>query len=70
MNKEEALEKVFKIDYTQLVPSTLFKSEIYFLTIEEFEQLRKHMEISDIQMSVNNYDTIIISNMIFKNQIN
>jgi hypothetical protein len=70
MNKEEALEKVFKIDYTQLVPSTLFKSEIYFLTIEEFEQLRKHMEISDYQMSVNNYDTIIISNMIFKNQIN
>jgi hypothetical protein len=66
MEKKEALEKTLSMDYTQLVPSTTLKSELFLLTNDEFEQLRKHINISDYQMSENDYDTIIICNRIFK----
>lgn len=66
MKNKEALEKVLNMDYTQLVPSTILKSELYFLTNDEFEELRKHMNITDYQMSENDYNTIIICNQIFK----
>jgi hypothetical protein len=66
MEKKEALEQTLSMDYTKLVPSTINKSELFLLTNDEFEQLRKHMNISDYQMSENNYDTIIICNRIFK----
>jgi hypothetical protein len=67
MEKKEVLEQTLSMDYTKLVPSTIYKSELFLLTNDEFEQLRKHMNISDYQMSENNYDTIIICNRIFKN---
>ncbi len=72
MEKKEALEKTLGMDYTQLVPSTTMKSELFLLTNDEFEQLRKYINISDYQMSENDYDTIIICNRIFKksNQLN
>jgi hypothetical protein len=66
MEKKEVLEQTLGMDYTKLVPSTINKSELFLLTNDEFEQLRKHMNISDYQMSENNYDTIIICNRIFK----
>lgn len=66
MEKKEALEKTLSMDYTQLVPSTTLKSELFLLTNDEFEKLRKHVNITDYQMSENNYDTIIICNRIFK----
>jgi hypothetical protein len=66
MEKKEALEQTLSMDFTKLVPSTINKSELFLLTNDEFEQLRKHMNISDYQMSENNYDTIIICNKIFK----
>lgn len=66
MEKKEALEKALSMDYIKLVPSTTLKSELFLLTNDEFEQLRKHINISDYQMSENDYDTIIICNRIFK----
>jgi len=66
MEKKEALEQTLSMDFTKLVPSTINKSELFLLTNDEFEQLRNHMNISDYQMSENNYDTIIICNRIFK----
>jgi hypothetical protein len=66
MEKKEVLEQTLGMDYTKLVSSTINKSELFLLTNDEFEQLRKHMNISDYQMSENNYDTIIICNKIFK----
>ena len=62
MGKREVLEKTLSMDYTQLVPSTTLKSELFLLTNDEFEQLRKHINITDYQMSENDYDTIIICN--------
>lgn len=62
----ENIEELLKIDNTQLVPSKIFKSELSLLSNEDFEKLRKHMCISDYQMSESGYDTIIISNKIFK----
>ena len=66
MEKREALEKTLSMDYTQLVPSTTLKSELFLLTNDEFEQLRKHINITDYQISEDDYDTIIICNRIFK----
>lgn len=66
MEKKEALEQTLGMDYTQLVPSKTLKSELFLLTNDEFEQLRKHINITDYQMSENDYDTIIICNRIFK----
>ena len=66
MEKKEELEKTLSMDYTQLVPSTTLKSELFLLTNDEFEKLRKHINITDYQMSENDYDTIIICNRIFK----
>jgi hypothetical protein len=66
MEKKEALEQILSMDYTQLVPSKTFKSELFLLTNDEFEQLRKHINITDYQISENDYDTIIIWNRIFK----
>jgi hypothetical protein len=66
MEKKEVLEQTLGMDFTKLVPSTINKSELFLLTNDEFEQLRNHMNISDYQMSENNYDTIIICNKIFK----
>ena len=60
------IDKILATDPFKLVPSTSFKGDIYFLSKTEFEQLRKHISISDYTMNENNYDTIIIGNMIFK----
>lgn len=66
MNK---LEEILAIDPFKLTPSTSFKGDLYFLSKTEFEKLRKHISISDYSMSENEYDTIIIANMIFKYDI-
>jgi hypothetical protein len=62
----ENIEELLQIDNKQLVPSKIFKSELSLLSNEDFEKLRKHMGISDYQMSESDYDTIIIFNKIFK----
>lgn len=66
MEKKEALEQTLGMDYTQLIPSTSMKSELFLLTNDEFEKLRKHINITDYQIVENDYDTIIICNRIFK----
>lgn len=64
MENKKALEEALSMDYSQLVPSKLFKSELFFLTHDEFEILSKH--ITDGRVSEDDYDTIIICNRIFK----
>lgn len=39
MGKREVLEKTLSMEYTQLVPSTTLKSELFLLTNDEFEHL-------------------------------
>lgn len=67
-NNKELLNKVLSMDYTELVPSRTFKGELYILNDEEFDMLRKHIKINDLDLLENNYDTIIISNIIFKKE--
>ncbi len=67
MNKEDQLKNILEIDFTKLTPSSFYKSELFLLSDDEFNQLRNHLCISDYQMSENNYDTINIGNKIFKN---
>lgn len=66
MEKKEALEKTLSMDYTQLVPSTTMKSELFLLTNDEFNQLYEHMKGSKYRMEEEGWDTIIICNTIFK----
>lgn len=51
---------------TQLVPSTIIKSQLFLLTNDEFEQLCEHMKCSKYRMEEEGWDTIIIGNTIFK----
>ena len=62
MEKKEALEKTLGMDYTQLVPSTTMKSELFLLTNDEFEQLYEHMKGSKYRMEEEGWNTIIICN--------
>ena len=66
MDKKETLEKILSMDNKQLVPSRTMKSELFLLTNEEFDKLRTHIKISDYSMSENDYNTIIINNLIFR----
>ena len=66
IEKKEALEQILGVDYTQLIPSTSMKSELFILRNDEFEKLRKHINITDYHMVANDYNTIIICNRIFK----
>jgi len=66
MEKKEALEKTLGMDYTQLVPSTTMKSELFLLTNDEFEQLYEHIKGSKYRMEEEGWDTIIVCNTIFK----
>lgn len=61
--KEEILEKIFKIEN---VASRTFKSELILLTSEEFNKLRNHVYMSEVNMEERGYDTIIVDNLIFK----
>ena len=65
MEKRKVLEKILNMDYTQLVPSSTFKSELFLLTNEEFNELYEHMKYSKTGIK-DGYDTIIIGNRIFK----
>ena len=66
MSKEEVLNKILGRDYTELVPSTILNSDQHILNSDEFDILRKHLRISEYKISENNYNTIIIGNLIFK----
>jgi hypothetical protein len=68
MKKEEAIERFLSEHPINYVPVKTSKSELFLLTNEEFDKLRKHLEISDYQISENGYDTITIQNYIFKKQ--
>ena len=62
------LEEVLKKDYIELVPSQMFKGDISVLNNDDFEKLRKHMNISDYSMSENEYNVIKIGNLLFIKQ--
>ena len=62
------LEEVLKKDYMELVPSQMFKGDISVLSNDDFEKLRKHMNISDYSMSENEYNVIKIGNLLFIKQ--
>lgn len=62
------LEEVLKKDYMELVPSQMFKGDISVLNNDDFEKLRKHMNISDYSMSENEYNVIKIGNLLFIKQ--
>lgn len=64
--KEDILNNVFNTDRYKLVPSSTSKSDLFILTNDEFDKLRKHIGISDYSFEQNEYDTIIIQNIIFK----
>lgn len=65
MEIKEVLEKILSIDFTQLTPSTIMKSELYLLTNDEFAQLYEHIRGSKYRMEEEGWNTIIIGNMIF-----
>jgi len=62
--KEDILNSFIKEDSFKLTPSSTLKSELFIITSEEFDILRKHIGISDYDE--HEYDTIIIQNKIFK----
>ena len=64
--KENIIEGFLNTDSFKLTPSTITKSELFILTNDEFDKLRKHIGISDYSLTENGYDTIIIQNKIFK----
>ena len=63
--KEEILNSFLKEDSLKLSSLTL-KTELFIITSEEFDMLRKHIGISNYKLDENGYDTIIIQNKIFK----
>jgi hypothetical protein len=72
INKEEFLNKYeldLGIDYTKLVPTSILKTKLYLMHINDFEELRKYMNISDYNMVENDWDTIIIGNRIYKRDL-
>ena len=64
--KEDILNSFLKEDSFKLTPSSTLKAELFIITSEEFDILRKHIGISDYLIDENKYDTIIIHNKIFK----
>lgn len=60
--KEDIIESLLNED----IPSTIIKTELFMVTNDEFDKLRKHIGISDYSLSENGYDTIIIQDKIFK----
>ncbi len=64
--KEDILNSFLKEDSFKLTPSSTLKTELFIITSEEFDLLRKHIGISDYTLDENGYDTIIIQNKIFK----
>ena len=64
--KEDILNSFLKEDSFKLTPSSTLKTELFVITSEEFDLLRKHIGISDYTLDENGYDTIIIQNKIFK----
>lgn len=64
--KEDSLNSFLKEDSFKLTPSSTLKTELFVITSEEFDLLRKHIGISDYTLDENGYDTIIIQNKIFK----
>ena len=64
--KEDILNSFLKEDSFKLTPSSTLKTELFVITSEEFDLLRKHIGISDYTLGENGYDTIIIQNKIFK----
>lgn len=67
MTTAEKLKAILTIDHNILV-SSYYKSELIMLDDDQFEQLRKHMNISDYEMHESNSDTIIIGSTILKKQ--
>lgn len=65
MIKNEVLSKILNKPFWELTPSSAFKSELIFLTSEEFDILRKHINISDYAISNDGYNTIKIQSYIF-----
>ena len=45
---------------------TVFKSDLVYLNDEEFKLLYEHLDFTEYQMKVHNYDTIKIGNVVFK----
>jgi hypothetical protein len=66
--KEDILNSFLKEDSFKLNPSSTLKTELFIITSEEFDLLRKHIGISDFMLNDYLYDTIIIQNKIFKKQ--
>ena len=64
--KEDSLNSFLKEDSFKLTPSSTLKTELFVITSEEFDLLRKHIGISDFMLNDYLYDTIIIQNKIFK----
>ena len=64
--KEDILNSFLKEDFFKLTPSRTLKTELFVITSEEFDLLRKHIGILDHTLDENGYDTIIIQNKIFK----
>ena len=64
--KEDIINSFLKEDSFKLTPSSTLKTELFIITSEEFDLLRKHIGISDYTLGENRYDTIIIQNKIFK----
>ena len=69
MENKEILNKILGYELNELAPSSVYKSELFILSEDEFEILRKHMEVRDIDMAEQDYDTIKIWNIIFKKAI-
>ena len=64
--KEDILNDFLKKDSFKLTPCSTLKTELFIITLEEFDLLRKHIGITDYTLNENGYDTIIIQNKIFK----
>lgn len=61
------LQEVLSTDPMKLNNLSYYKSELLLISNDEFEQLRNHIKISDYTMHEFGIDTIVITNMIFKN---
>jgi hypothetical protein len=68
METNDALKQILETPWEELPRRTTFKSELFLLQKNEFDNLRKHISISDLSIDENNWDTIIIGNKIFKKQ--
>jgi len=65
MKEKSILEKVLEMNPLGL-NSKSFRGEMLLLSDDEFDTLRKHIGITDIEMIMHSYNTIIIGNYVFK----